>query len=467
MAATATLAPSTTPMPSSLPMKAGTNAAMFTCLACHVAFYSADNQRDHYRSDWHRYNLKRKVTDLPPITQEMFVERLQAQQAKTNADTARSTFQATCRACQKTYSSENAYENHMTSRKHKEAVEAFERAAREGKAPAKDDETEKLSKPASAPTAAAGAASSSSASTATPAAADAENPEAEQQPSSINWRVRLAQARTETELQDLLTQKVASSPSLPIESCIFCPHASATLQDSLNHMAAAHSFFVPDLEYIVDLAGLVRHLLDKVAVGNVCLYCNGRGRGFFSLEAVRGHMVDKGHCKMRYEDGEEEEVADFYDFSKTWDVVEGEGQEWEDVDDEDEEGGEEGDEVVDLDEQEDEDLDEPASAVHLSNNSTRLHLASGAVVAHRAHRPRGTATRSASDALMITRLQGKYASLNVSGRSEWAVRRVAEVDAKRQNREVERRARDFKMRVGVRGNKGDLNKHFRSQIGFD
>ena len=47
----------------------------FTCLSCHVAYQSADGQREHFRSDWHRYNLMRKVAELPPVSQETFNER--------------------------------------------------------------------------------------------------------------------------------------------------------------------------------------------------------------------------------------------------------------------------------------------------------------------------------------------------------------------------------------------------------
>ncbi|KIH52574.1 Mak16 protein [Ancylostoma duodenale] len=36
----------------------------FTCVACHLVFKTADLQRDHYRTDWHRYNLKRQVSFL-------------------------------------------------------------------------------------------------------------------------------------------------------------------------------------------------------------------------------------------------------------------------------------------------------------------------------------------------------------------------------------------------------------------
>jgi hypothetical protein len=48
------------------------SSGLYTCLACQVAFQSAEGQRTHYRSDWHRYNLKRKVVNLPSVTFEQF-----------------------------------------------------------------------------------------------------------------------------------------------------------------------------------------------------------------------------------------------------------------------------------------------------------------------------------------------------------------------------------------------------------
>jgi pre-60S factor REI1 len=51
-------------------------SSLFTCLACHVAFKTADIQREHYRSDWHRYNLKRKMVELPPVSADMFAQKV-------------------------------------------------------------------------------------------------------------------------------------------------------------------------------------------------------------------------------------------------------------------------------------------------------------------------------------------------------------------------------------------------------
>ena len=53
-------------------------------LTCHTApgvvFTTMDDLKEHYRSDWHRYNLKRKVAGLPVVGNELF-ERVMQQAA--------------------------------------------------------------------------------------------------------------------------------------------------------------------------------------------------------------------------------------------------------------------------------------------------------------------------------------------------------------------------------------------------
>eukprot|EP00455_Lapot_gusevi_P024568 TRINITY_DN2561_c0_g1_i3.p1 TRINITY_DN2561_c0_g1~~TRINITY_DN2561_c0_g1_i3.p1 ORF type:complete len:251 (-),score=59.13 TRINITY_DN2561_c0_g1_i3:36-788(-) len=107
---------------------------------------------------------------------------------------------------------------------------------------------------------------------------------------------------------------------IPVTHCLFCSHASDSLQANLDHMTQVHSFFIPYIEYLEDLEGLIEYLGYKVGMGRVCLYCNGRGRAFYSdVQALRNHMADKGHCKIRFEDEDEEEFEPFYDFNKTLD----------------------------------------------------------------------------------------------------------------------------------------------------
>ena len=100
-----------------------------TCNACMVSFGSLAALRDHYRRDFHRYNLKRKVAGLGPISDKAFYERKQAVLAsrkgatKAKAEHAR-TFR--CMACKKTFSSRPPYLQHLASKKHKSQLKKLE-----------------------------------------------------------------------------------------------------------------------------------------------------------------------------------------------------------------------------------------------------------------------------------------------------------------------------------------------------
>lgn len=118
-----------------------------------------------------------------------------------------------------------------------------------------------------------------------------------------------------------LDEKIAAARSrLSPLHCLFCAHtSSSSFEDNLTHMSSEHSFFIPDAEYLVDPTGLVTYLGEKLAVGNVCIYCNGKGREFRTLDAVRKHMVDKSHCKIAYDtENDMLEMSDFYDFSASY-----------------------------------------------------------------------------------------------------------------------------------------------------
>ncbi|KAJ3247181.1 hypothetical protein HDU78_004988 [Chytriomyces hyalinus] len=409
--------------------------AIFTCLACHVAFRSADNQRDHYRSDWHRYNLKRKVAELPPVSMENFALRLSAQAAKSSEDAAKEAFNATCQTCKKTYSSENGYANHLSSKKHKEAQIAWDKAQAAGI-------------PATKP--------SKSQDSATAAGGDSTTKQ--QQP----WRIQLASATTEQELNAIIDSKIAASVRLnPSVDCLFCDtHKATSVQENVDHMARVHSFFIPDLEYLTDLDGLLTYLGEKISVGNVCIFCNGKGRSLHSLEAVRKHMIDKGHCKIEYENGGELEVGDFYDFSSTWQDEDGE------------DGNDDGD--VDW-----EDMDEDAEdaivarrsakkALMISEDGMTLTLPSGQTILNRKAHVTRVPKAALPESLAITRaVAANYAAMDVVAIRNRITKMAVEREARTQNRVVNRGYQDFRAKVGQSANKSTINQHFRSQIGFD
>lgn len=93
----------------------------YTCISCRVAFTDGDLQRAHYKTDWHRYNLKRKVADMPPVTADNFQERVLAQRAAAEQRVSDAEATEGCAVCSKRFSSVNAFHNHLQSHKHQQA----------------------------------------------------------------------------------------------------------------------------------------------------------------------------------------------------------------------------------------------------------------------------------------------------------------------------------------------------------
>jgi ribosome maturation protein SDO1 len=50
--------------------KADTLAKQNKCSTCNAFVGDAKQFRDHFKSDWHKHNLKRKTKQLPPLTAE-------------------------------------------------------------------------------------------------------------------------------------------------------------------------------------------------------------------------------------------------------------------------------------------------------------------------------------------------------------------------------------------------------------
>ncbi|KAJ3547651.1 hypothetical protein NM688_g5376 [Phlebia brevispora] len=351
---------------------------LFTCLSCTIAFLSAADQREHYRSDHHRYNMKRRVAGLPPVSAETFNSKVLERKAETAI--MASSKGSICEVCGKTYTTENAYRSHINSKKHKEnELKASEKLAR------------KLS--TSEPT--------EDVVESTPEAATSRlteitvTEEVTEKLAAVTLTVD-ADA-SEAEVNQTIDEKIAAARSrLQPTQCLFCPEPSSTLEANLAHMSVTHSFFIPDTEYLIDVSGLITYLGEKIAVGNVCIYCNGKGREFRTLDAVRKHMVDKGHCKIAYETEKDRlELSDFYDFSASYPdaakskktrrrvVIEEDDDEWEDEDGDEEEDV---DEVVDVVSDEESEGDLPDNQVTYGDTPYELVLPSGARIGHRSLR---------------------------------------------------------------------------------
>ncbi len=278
------------------------------------------------RSDWHRYNLKRRVAALPPISSETFTEKVLSAQANSSAAAEKASFERVCSTCQKTYFSENAYQDHLGSKKHKIRVLATAKGG-----PVDVEST------ASSSTSPIDAADST-------APTDKMNSEAEAAIEDV------VDSLKETSISD--SDPIPGRPSrphhsafekkdehplspvpppqaettrksvsvshsdVPLSRCLFCNYDSPTWKLSASHMTKIHGLFVPEQDYVIDLEGLLRYLQAKIHHNHECLLCH-KLKG--TTSGVQTHMRDKGHCRIGFETEEEMvEIGQFYDFSSTY-----------------------------------------------------------------------------------------------------------------------------------------------------
>ena len=382
---------------------------MFTCITCRVSFADSDIQRRHYKTDWHRYNLKRKVAEMPPVTAEVFQQKVLAQKAEVEAQQQSKTKSLHCQLCNKTFSSENAFSNHLSSKKHKD-VEANKanKAKKQESLITESQFSNNFKRKDSKET-------------------DPENTESENAES-------LSHNRDDDDDED----DDIEEDTLEVTDCLFCPHHSVSLEENLKHMTRSHSFFIPDLEYVVDLKGLVTYLCEKVGMGNVCLYCNDKGKSFFSLEAVQSHMVDKGHTKMNYEGDAVLEYADFYDFSSSYPDYNPDKEN-------------EGDEIQGRE-----------STLAVNEQTLELCLPSGAKIGHRNMRhiyKQNLPPERSHHSKVIQSIMADYKALGWHGTIASAARQKVK-DVRLRNIQQAKRNVD----ISVKANR--MQKHFRPQVVF-
>lgn len=276
--------------------------APFTCITCSVAFSDADIQRSHYKTDWHRYNLKRKVIQLPPITAEDFQSRVCQQRAKElELSKDEGVF---CKICRKSFATKKAFDNHILSKKHRIALDDLEATSETmlndfdvigavKNIPKKEVIDRRCQLPLLKEV-----------------TMDVDDEDSD-------WEDESGSECDDEFDQDNFDEITQSNPILK-HNCLFCSHHSRSLSRNLKHMYAEHTFFVPDLDYVCDIQGLLLYLGEKVCKFNMCLWCNLKGKGFYSMDAAQSHMRDKGHCKMLHEGESLLEYMPYYDYSKSY-----------------------------------------------------------------------------------------------------------------------------------------------------
>eukprot|EP00730_Choanoeca_flexa_P012420 TRINITY_DN4257_c0_g1_i1.p1 TRINITY_DN4257_c0_g1~~TRINITY_DN4257_c0_g1_i1.p1 ORF type:complete len:422 (+),score=122.07 TRINITY_DN4257_c0_g1_i1:90-1355(+) len=411
----------------------------FTCFTCGVGFPSAEAQRLHYKTDWHRYNLKRKVAGMAPVPAEAFRTRVTAQQQEAKRQMEVQTDGFFCAICNKKFNSQNALDTHLQSKKHKlKAAKPQRKRTTSGGNPLIDAAHQQPLKEQQIKYAELQRkieeeyAQEQKAEVDERSAHTAEIDEIEQKLSTTTVEPSTTTvSNTDTQEED----KTHEEPILELVDSIFDTYRAETFEENLEYMSQQHGLFIPNIEYVSDLEGLVRYLQLKVGNYFTCLSCNKR---FTDLEGVRRHMADKGHKHIDYSEDGQLELGDFYDFSSTYP-----------------------DDEMLTDEQRDEDLTlatlpAPGQAYR---DGYELVLPSGRRAGHRSlnrYYKQHFKMEDQRDSVRIGRIAAQYRALG---------HKSVELPSERVRRDQaygQRRFKNNHLDVGVKANK--LQHHFREQV---
>lgn len=292
---------------------------VLTCNACNREFQDEVEQKLHYRSEWHRYNLKRKVAGVPGVTEALFQARQSALAEERNKLSATPMLYS-CALCGKEYRSSKAHAQHLKSRAHAMKASQESDPAIAGITIIKPI-TGRVQNKSTLP----------SQSSAVREIDGEESEESDDEWVEVDPDDELEMASESLTNLHVNEQSSGSGVDQPDDmdefedldpSCCFvCDQKHYDIESCMVHMHKQHGFFIPDVEYLKDPKGLLTYVGLKVKRDFMCLYCNERCHPFQSLEAVRKHMIAKGHCKLRYGDGGDDDdgdLEDFYDYSSSY-----------------------------------------------------------------------------------------------------------------------------------------------------
>mmetsp|Transcript_502 Transcript_502/g.883 ORF Transcript_502/g.883 Transcript_502/m.883 type:complete len:395 (-) Transcript_502:778-1962(-) len=259
-------------------------------LTCNTApgqsFTTMEELKAHYKTDWHRYNLKRKAASLPVVSNELFdqmasrsnviqkekEEREKQEEEKRN----RRDIQSLAAQRGETFKQAHARMARSLSKKHDYAGGAKQMSESDGDDDDEDDDDD-----------------------------DSEGEWEEMSGEEAEDVVAMQEERLK-EIEEFEWNGCTS---------LFDTHVADSVPEALTYMGNKFAFFIPDNDFVSDLDGILTYLAMKINLGHQCTYCH---KTFKSGDSTRKHMVDKGHCKLAFGVGhedEEEELEDYYDYA--------------------------------------------------------------------------------------------------------------------------------------------------------
>lgn len=221
-----------------------TSVKSLICNHCSYEFANYNDMKEHYKSQFHLYNLHRVTMQLNPVNYEEYLKKKETlEKSKVKPVVVKSQVQQPtsnyCEACSKAFASINKLNEHLNSKSHKANKVLHEEKLKK--------EREKIG--------------------------DASPPAKPKQLTCIdNYLI-----------------------------CFVCnDNESKTTDDVLAHLKEKHSFEFPVSQCLVKREKALKLIAKKIFKFGACLYCDSQK--FPNPKAIQSHMRDTNHIKINYED---------------------------------------------------------------------------------------------------------------------------------------------------------------------
>ena len=233
------------------------------CNHCLYVSKTYEEMKEHYKSEFHKYNLNRVTMNLAPLSfedykrkKDFFMKKLEEKQKSEEVLKLQSQ-NLYCDICSKKFNSQKKLQEHLLSKTHL-------------KNKAKKDEQKKTK-------------------------------EEDISTSSTN------------EIKEAKNQEPEKTTLDDITYCLFCNFKSENLKNNFYHMVQTHNLEIPFIFYIKSYEDLIKIFAKKIFSYHACFTCDTQR--FETIKALQKHMLSKGHTVVNNKDLDEF-LFKYYDLKK-------------------------------------------------------------------------------------------------------------------------------------------------------
>ena len=235
------------------------------CNHCLYVSKTYEEMKEHYKSEFHKYNLNRVTMNLAPLSfedykrkKDFFMKKME-EKKKTEEALKLQSQNLFCEICSKKFNSAKKLDEHLISKTHL-------------KNKAKKDEEKK--------------------------------------------EEEISTKSSKNEIKEIKEIKSKEPEKTTLDDntfCLFCNFKSDNLKNNFYHMVQTHNLEIPFIFYIKSYEELIKILAKKIFVYHACFTCDTQR--FESIRSLQRHMLSKGHTIVNEKDLDEF-LYKYYDIKK-------------------------------------------------------------------------------------------------------------------------------------------------------